>query len=79
MDRMKYCEDYVNSYENIVDGLKSILDDTCNQDMRWYIETTIDDFKKNFESENNKVEKELDTYYIEEEKALVNEYYNSVL
>lgn len=79
MDRMKYCEDYVNSYENIVNGLKSILDDTCNQDMRWYIETTIDDFKKNFESENNEVEKELDTYYIEEEKALVNEYYNSVL
>lgn len=79
MDRMKYCEDYVNSYENIVNGLKSILDDTCNQDMRWYIETTIDDFKKNFESENNEVEKELDNYYIEEEKALVNEYYNSVL
>lgn len=79
MDRMKYCEDYVNSYENIVNGLKSILDDTCNQDMRWYIETTIDDFKKNFESENNEVEKELDTYYVEEEKSLVNEYYNSVL
>lgn len=79
MDRMKYCEDYVNSYENIVNGLKSILDDTCNQDMRWYIETTIDDFKKNFESENNEVEKELDNYYIEEEKALVNEYYNFVL
>lgn len=79
MDRMKYCEDYINSYENIVNGLKSILDDTCNQDMRWYIETTIDDFKKNFESENNEVEKELDNYYIEEEKALVNEYYNSVL
>lgn len=79
MDRMKYCEDYVNSYENIVNGLKSILDDTCNQDMRWYIETTIDDFKKNFESENNEVEKELDNYYVEEEKALVNEYYNSVL
>lgn len=79
MDRMKYCEDYVNSYENIVNGLKSILDDTYNQDMRWYIETTIDDFKKNFESQNNEVEKELDTYYVEEEKALVNEYYNSVL
>lgn len=79
MDRMKYCEDYVNSYENIVNGLKSILDDTCNQDMRWYIETTIDDFKKNFESQNNEVEKELDTYYVEEEKALLNEYYNSVL
>lgn len=79
MDRMKYCEDYINSYENIVNGLKSILDDTCNQDMRWYIETTIDDFKKNFESENNEVEKELDNYYVEEEKALVNEYYNSIL
>lgn len=72
-------QEFVDDYENIQSTLKSLLDDTNNQNLKNEVNEFINSLKEDYKNQNQDFLERISKLKNEEDDSLVREYYSMKL
>lgn len=72
-------QEFVDDYENIQSTLKSLLDDTNNQNLKNEVNEFINSLKEDYKNQNQDFLERISKLENEEDDSLVREYYSMKL